>query len=392
MRRSIVLALAGVLALSATGVAKARTDDHASAMAAIADMKAAVAEIVRIEDGDAVGHPAFLHAAHRALNALVGSRDNGYDVASGTAGDRSGAIGNLDRLLDRTDEPLWTPAVTGAKANALAAAQNIYDAMAEKQMEDYQADLTQALANIALAVGRPSDVGVLGGLSGALGNTTLGVPSNATTVSACSLSHQSRAYGVVAGRLAYITMPRNASAAATPAIFNVSRVAVARDVVILYTRASDETATLCHRMQRVRRVAHGGGAAAVGAASYTAAQARSGAKVYGQNCLSCHGANLQGTAAPGVAGREFLTTAKHNKWTLADLRTLVVENMPLSNPGSLTKKEYADVMAFLLASNCFPAGSKPFPTDDSPAYAKVKIGPVSGAKPANAQLGTCGVK
>ncbi|GAC1408781.1 MAG: hypothetical protein NVSMB64_17350 [Candidatus Velthaea sp.] len=392
MRRSIVLALAGVLTLSATGVANSRADDHASAMAAIADMKAAVAEIVRIEDGDAVGHPAFLRAAHRALNALVGSRDSDYDTGAGTAGDRAGAVGNLDRLLDRTDEPMWSAAISGAKANTLAAAQNINDALTEKQMEDYQADLTQALANIALAVGRPSETGVLGGLSGALGNTTLGVPANALTVSACSVSQHAPAYGVVAGRLAYITMPRGATAAAMPPIFNVSRVAVAHDVVVLYTRAGDETATLCRHAQRVRRVVRTRARAAVSGASYTAAQAHSGAKVYAQNCLSCHGATLQGTAAPGVAGTEFLSAAKKNGWSLTDLRTLVVENMPLSNPGSLSKQEYADVMAFLLASNCYPAGAKPFPTADSPAYAKIKIGPVAGAHPSNAKLGTCGVK
>jgi polar amino acid transport system substrate-binding protein len=50
------------------------------------------------------------------------------------------------------------------------------------------------------------------------------------------------------------------------------------------------------------------------------------------------------------------------------------------------------VMAFLLASNCYPAGSKPFPSKDDPSLAKVKLGPVPGAKPANPQLGTCGVK
>jgi polar amino acid transport system substrate-binding protein len=66
--------------------------------------------------------------------------------------------------------------------------------------------------------------------------------------------------------------------------------------------------------------------------------------------------------------------------------------MPFSNPGSLTPKEYADVTAFLLAANCYPAGSKPFPTTASPALAKVKLGPIPGAKPTNAKLGTCAVK
>lgn len=393
MRRSIALALVILLCIGSPASAAGRVDDHASAIAAFADMKAAIAEIVRIEDGDAVGHPAFLRAGHRALNAIVGQSDSGFDAAAGVVGDGAGAVGNLDRLLDRVDAPVWSAAITGAKANALAAAQNVYDALGEKQMEDYQADLTQALANIALAMGRQSDDGVLGGLTGALGNTVLGMPAHALAVSGCTATQKSPAYGVVDGRLAYLTLPRNAAPAALPPMFNVNRVAVEHDVVVLYARSAGDTATLCrqaqrvHRVQRVRRVAP-----RPGAASYTVAQARSGALVYGQKCMSCHGATLQGTAAPGVAGTEFLKTAQHNKWTLSDLRTLVVENMPFSDPGSLSAKQYSDVMAFLLAANCYPAGAKPFDAADHPAYAKIKIAPVSGARPSNAKLGTCAVK
>ena len=83
---------------------------------------------------------------------------------------------------------------------------------------------------------------------------------------------------------------------------------------------------------------------------------------------------------------------KNNKWTLADLRSLVVENMPLNNPGTLTPEQYANVMAFLLASNCYPAGSVPFPQKDDPSFASIKVGPVAGAQPTDPKLGTCAVK
>ena len=49
-------------------------------------------------------------------------------------------------------------------------------------------------------------------------------------------------------------------------------------------------------------------------------------------------------------------------------------------------------MAFLLASNCYAPGTKPFPQTPSPALAKIKLGPVHGVKPANTKLGTCAVK
>src|ERR1700737_5537551 len=155
--RTLALGVAAVFAFGGAGPA---SDDHASALAALADVRASVAEIVHIENGYAVGHGAYLRAAHRALNALVGRRDDGYAAKYGDPGDGVGTLGHLDRMLDQTGSALWTPAVQGAKANVLAAAENLQSSLTEKQMEDYQADLTHALANLALVVGRPSESGV----------------------------------------------------------------------------------------------------------------------------------------------------------------------------------------------------------------------------------------
>jgi polar amino acid transport system substrate-binding protein len=49
-------------------------------------------------------------------------------------------------------------------------------------------------------------------------------------------------------------------------------------------------------------------------------------------------------------------------------------------------------MAFLLASSCFPAGSKPFPQADDASLASIKLGPLAGTTPANAKTGTCAVQ
>jgi mono/diheme cytochrome c family protein len=386
--RTLALCFAAVIALCGASPARPAPDDHAGALAALADVRAAVAEIVRIEDGYAVGHGAYLRAAHRAMNALVGRGDDGYAASFGDPGDGVGTLGHLDRMLDKTGSARWTPAVQGAKANVLAAAESLQSALREKQMEDYQADLTRALASLALVVGRSSESGVLGGLSGALANTSLGVPRGAVSSSGCAPPARAPAYGVVSERLAYVALPRSTASASIPDELSVSRVVVQGNDVVLYTHAAREAAALCRgrsRMQRTRAVA-------APAVSYTALQARAGSAVYRRYCLQCHGANLQGSAGPAVAGTEFVTTAKRNKWTLSDLRTTVFENMPFSNPGSLTPKQYANVMAFILASNCYPPGTQPFPQKPSPSFAKVKLGPVPGAKPANPALGTCTVK
>ncbi len=409
MKRTFALTLTGLLACALAGASpgNATSDDHRTAIAAISDIEAARAEIIHIEDSQVVGHVAFVHSAQRALNAVVGQTDREYKTEDGDPGDGNGALGNIDRLLDRRDDALWTPAMQGAKANLLAVVVNLHDAMHEKQMEDYETDLTEAMANLALASGRPSEGGVLGGLSGALANTSLGVPAGASTVSGCSLPSHGPAYGVVNGHLAYVALPRRA-ASPIPQEMSVSRVVVSGDAVVLYTRDTVQVATLCRsshleRTRAVRRVAElspplvavdapATSGTAVNPASYTVAQARAGQTVFNANCVSCHGANLQGVAAPGVAGTEFLNTVKNNKWTLTDLRTLVVENMPLNNPGTLTPEQYANVMAFLLASNCYPAGNNPFPKTEVPALATVHLGPVDGAKPTDTKLGTCALK
>ncbi len=388
--RSIALGLAAILGFSGAAPARSPGNDHASALAALADVRAAVAEIVRIEDGYAVGHGAYVRAAHRAMNALVGRRDDGYVKSFGDPGDGVGTLGHLDVMLDQSGTSLWTPAVQGAKANVLAAASDLQSAVTEKEMEEYQADLTRALASLALVVGRPSQSGVLGGLSGALANTSLGVPLGAVSASGCAAPARVPSYGVVRGHLVYVALPRSAASAGIPDGLRVARVVVQGDAVVLYAQAAGEAAALCRlssRLQRTRSVA-----VSPPQISYTLAQARAGAVVYRRSCLQCHGADLQGAAGPSVAGTEFVATATRNKWSLSDVRTTVFENMPFSNPGSLTPKQYAGVMAFLLASNCYPPGSKPFPTAASASFAKVKLATAARTKPANPKLGTCAVK
>jgi len=392
--RTIALSLVVALAAGGFAPARAASDDHTGALAALADVRAAVAEIVHIEDGYAVGHGAYLRAAHRAMNALVGRRDDGYAKSFGDPGDGVGTLGHLDQILDKVGTSPWTPAIQGAKANVLAAAENLQSAFGEKEMEEYQADLTRTLASLALVVGRPSETGVLGGLSGALANTGLAIPSGAVTLSGCDAgldaARRVPVYGVASGRLTYVALPRSEAAVAIPAGLNIDKVQVQSDVVVLFTLAARERAALCghgSRMQRTRSIA-----ASVSAVPYTAAQAHAGVTVYRQSCQQCHGADLQGTAGPSVAGKDFLTTATNNKWSLSDMRTTVFQNMPFSNPGSLSPAQYANVMAFLLASNCLPSSAKPFPTASSPSLATIKFATLHASKPTNAKVGTCTVK
>ncbi|HZZ60506.1 MAG TPA: cytochrome c [Roseiarcus sp.] len=68
---------------------------------------------------------------------------------------------------------------------------------------------------------------------------------------------------------------------------------------------------------------------------YTKAQAEQGKQVYAKNCAACHGDQLQGKTALAIAGAAFLKKAELLGWSVADLRTIIVTQMPRSNPGSL---------------------------------------------------------
>jgi mono/diheme cytochrome c family protein len=110
-----------------------------------------------------------------------------------------------------------------------------------------------------------------------------------------------------------------------------------------------------------------------GSAPYTAEQVEQGAQVYSKECSVCHGANLQGVSAPALTGPSF----GRSHLNASQLRTVVVQTMPLTAPGSLKPDEYAAVMAYLLSYSCVqPAGGgkQPFPTADVPALQEVVLG------------------
>jgi mono/diheme cytochrome c family protein len=91
---------------------------------------------------------------------------------------------------------------------------------------------------------------------------------------------------------------------------------------------------------------------------FTAEQAGHGAAAYAERCGSCHGPSLQGSEeAPGLAGGEFLS--HYDRQTVADLFERVRTTMPQNAPATLSREQYAEVLAFLMQSNGFPVGSTP---------------------------------
>ncbi len=84
---------------------------------------------------------------------------------------------------------------------------------------------------------------------------------------------------------------------------------------------------------------------------YTSAQAARGATVFDAHCVSCH---REGGTAPVLAGERF--TKSFADATLLSVFTTIQTTMPRNAPGSLTEKEYVDVVAHLLKLNGYPDG------------------------------------
>jgi quinoprotein glucose dehydrogenase len=114
-------------------------------------------------------------------------------------------------------------------------------------------------------------------------------------------------------------------------------------------------------------LANGAQKAVSGAASrsvwdgvYTKEQAERGKELYTTHCLACHGESLEGNGpAKTLVGPEF--TANWNGISVGDMLDRTRTSMPLARPGTLSRQQVADLLAFVLSANKFPAGEYELP-------------------------------
>jgi mono/diheme cytochrome c family protein len=96
---------------------------------------------------------------------------------------------------------------------------------------------------------------------------------------------------------------------------------------------------------------------------YTTQQSERGQKAYGQSCSSCHRDDLSGSddGAPALRGPVFIERWKDRP--LSEMYFVLSESMPQDTPGSLSGKEYADIISFMLSRNDVPAGASELSSD-----------------------------
>ena len=128
-----------------------------------------------------------------------------------------------------------------------------------------------------------------------------------------------------------------------------------------------------------------GGRGTVWDGAYTEAQAARGVMAFGQSCAGCHALTAEGKAP--LAGEPFWKSFAQKN--VGDLLEFVSTYMPNGSPGSLSEDTYRDIVALILKSNGFPAGTTELTRNTTAA---VQIVPKDGSAelPANALVRVVG--
>jgi S-disulfanyl-L-cysteine oxidoreductase SoxD len=93
----------------------------------------------------------------------------------------------------------------------------------------------------------------------------------------------------------------------------------------------------------------------VAAGVYSAEQAARGEQIYRAQCGDCHGKMMEGAIGPPLVGDGFL--ANWSARPVADAVDKIQKTMPFEKPGSLSRQQSADLLAYVLRMGRFPAGS-----------------------------------
>jgi S-disulfanyl-L-cysteine oxidoreductase SoxD len=102
---------------------------------------------------------------------------------------------------------------------------------------------------------------------------------------------------------------------------------------------------------------------------YNEEQAQRGRAVFLDQCSNCHGRDLEGAdMTPPLTGGVFLSN--WDGLTLGDLADRIRVSMPLNSPGTLSRQQTVDVVAYILRFDQFPAGKEELPRE-SPALKQI---------------------
>ncbi|MEQ8166534.1 c-type cytochrome [Pelagibacterium sp.] len=97
---------------------------------------------------------------------------------------------------------------------------------------------------------------------------------------------------------------------------------------------------------------------------YSSEQADRGEDRFARDCEDCHGDDLRGGLIGGPPLRGLSFEQKFaNGAPASAMFGFMSALMPPNAPGRYSPEVYADLMAYILQENGFPAGSEPLPSD-----------------------------
>lgn len=97
---------------------------------------------------------------------------------------------------------------------------------------------------------------------------------------------------------------------------------------------------------------------------YTFVQARNGERVYNTYCASCHGVDLLGPQAP-LVGPAFVSLGRDHGMTIGTFFDFIVRDTPANSIASLPKRDYIEIMAYILNRNGYAAGATPLKFEEA---------------------------
>ncbi len=118
------------------------------------------------------------------------------------------------------------------------------------------------------------------------------------------------------------------------------------------------------------------------AESFTAEQAEAGEQSYNSQCAQCHGRQLEGPEAPGLAGQDVM-----GNWdTAGGLFDFISVAMPPSAPGQLGEETYVNIVAYIMEFNGAVPGDTELTSDRDYAVSLVAETSAGAASQAAAAL------
>jgi mono/diheme cytochrome c family protein len=117
---------------------------------------------------------------------------------------------------------------------------------------------------------------------------------------------------------------------------------------------------------------------------FTAEQAKAGRAIYQATCASCHLSDMKGTfEAPALAGPNFMNMWRNRP--TSGLFTRIHDTMPLTNPGSLSDTDAANLVAYILQANGGTAGAQTLTAETAVTIGTVTLENASPPEPPAAQ-------